>query len=263
MGMKYVNIGTDTLVREHMNTIIDTEVQVKPAGGLWCTECACEHDLPWLNYMLYKPSVFFRKAPKDDPFIQKAVLVNLKTGAKIFELHGEEGREILSAKYKMSYEALSNDFDGVYVNLHDVFGRDGAEKERNFRLFSVSSLILFNLDCIDSYQKMRIEIEPFDYYDYDYLVAYYSTVYPEKYTIGPSCPEYNAMVENIATVFRNFILYEREKYPNISTNQIVYLLSEKVKEYFKAELETLSEQKGFDVQKLAYSISSNAVSRVK
>ena len=262
MGMEYVNIGTDTLVSEYANAIMDTDVRIKPCGGLWCTECKNPDSLPWLNYMLDTPRIFFRKAPQNNPFLQKGVLLTLKTGAKVFELKGEEGRELLSTKYKSSYEEMSKYYDGCYIDICNIFGRDGREREENFRLFSVSTLILFNLGAIDSYRKLSIDIDPFDYYDYDKDAFYRVTVGDEKHTIEPLSNEYLELLVNICIKYRNFILAEKSKYPHVSTNQIAYMLYKQLETEYKREIEEIAKKKDLDSKKLIYSLSSNAIRRV-
>jgi hypothetical protein len=246
-----------------MKPVLDTQSMVKPAGGLWCTECQSVYDLPWMNYMLRKQKLFFMKSPKSNPFLQKGVLLNLKTGAKIFELVGEEGREILSSKYRMSYESLAEEYDGYYVNICDIFGRDRFEKEKNQRIYSVSSLVLFNLDCIEDYQKMMIEVDPFTYDDYSRIIDYDTKLDPFKHTIPPLSPEYIAILEMIISRFKDFIISERRKFPNVTAYQIAFCIYDKIKEIYGSEIEELCTKKGLDIDKFTYSLSSSAVSKVK
>ena len=68
--------------------------------------------------------------------------------------------------YKFSYVKLSKDYDGIYVDLRNLF-RDNENYDtfKKFSSFGVNSLVLFHLDCIDYYYPGDVLIEPFDFED--------------------------------------------------------------------------------------------------
>ncbi len=264
MCMDYVNIGTDILKREYMNAVIDTDKRIKPAGGLWCTEYKHPDSLSWLNYMLYKPSVFFHKAPQDNPFKQTGVLIHLKEGTKVFSLCGQEGYHFLKNQYGLSYEKLSELYDGVFIDIGHPFGDTSEERCDNYNLFSVNTFILFNLDAVEYYRKMAIDIDPFDYeYEYDSFSTYRVDYSEEKYTIEDMSPEYWMLLDMICSSMKDFILMEKQKYPQVSSNKIAYLVYEEVKRRFQKEISEVAKTRELNVKKLTQSLCTSATRRVK
>lgn len=263
--MEYMNIGTDVLRREYWNPVMDSENKLKPVCGLWCTEHRCDSYSAWIDYMLFTPRVFAYKSLHKNPFVQKAVVVSLKTGAKILTLRGNEGTHIFKDVYGHSFERMGEDYDGVYVDLGSPFGSTNDEQYRVSKVYSISSLILYNLDVIDSYRSATIDIEPFDYEsdyyldDPEYLISYQDG----KKTIEPVMPEYEELVNEIAKRFHGFIKYEKIQYPNITTSQIAYHLHKSVIEAYKERIVFLSQMKGLDEEKLGYSLASNAIRLIK
>lgn len=262
--MEFANVGTDVLRREYMNAIIDTEKVIKPAGGLWCTDFIDSKYIPWLDYMLSEPKIFFRKSPIDNPFSQDAVFVKVNKNAKIFQLSGNDQYHLFREQYGLSYERLSEDYDGVYVDLVRCFGDSYEERMTHFNLFSISSLILFNLDVIDSYRRAKLEIEPFDYdYEYECISSYELKMDDKEYKIEPLSSEYLSILEEIYLKFKNFIYFEKSKHSRLSTDQIAYLVYKSILSEYKEELEKYCSKNNLDIRKLSNSLATNAVRKVK
>jgi len=178
--MKYLTVGTKELKNNMLYEVEDVENfnALKPRGGLWLSEQ--NENLTynrWIDYLIEHPYTLRRKSKNNEIFIQPCTLVSLKEVAKIFRLETPEQYAYLINNYphnsgkKFSYEDLSVDYDGIFVNI-DTLTRltsDWVLKE-NLDRFSINSLILFNLDCIDYYQSGEVHINPFkleddeDYY---------------------------------------------------------------------------------------------------
>ena len=263
--MEYMNVGTDVLKREYWNPVMDSENKLKPVCGLWCTEHKFDSYSAWIDYMLFTPSVFAHKTLHCNPFVHKAVVVSLKTGAKILTLRGEEGTHLYKDVYGCSFEKMGEDYDGVYVDLGKPIGSTNDEQYKVSKVYSISSLILYNLDAIDSYRSATINIEPFDYEgdfyfeDPEYTITYHDGVK----RIAPVIPEYDELVNEIAKKFHGFVKYTKMQNPNISTSQIAYHLHRTILEVYKERIAMLSQTKGLDARNLGYSVASNALSLIK
>lgn len=170
--MKYLTVGTKEIREDLFKKISDTNLNksMKPQGGLWFTEY--DENIgnynSWIDFMMYRPHILFYKNHSDNPFIQPCSVVNLKKDTKLYALHNDQTLDYLMKCFprdsKFSYEELSNYYDGIYVNLNSLFlGKYDKNVLNKFSSFDVSSLILFNLDCIRDYQSGDIYIEPFDY----------------------------------------------------------------------------------------------------
>jgi hypothetical protein len=263
--MEYMNVGTDVLRREYWNPVMDSENKLKPVCGLWCTEHKFDSYSAWIDYMLSAPSVFAHKTLNKDPFVQKAVVVSLKTGAKILTLRGEEGTHLYKDVYGYSFEKMGEDYDGVYVDLGNVIGSTSDERYKIAKVYSISSLILYNLDAIESYRSATIDIDPFDYEcDFNLEEPEYTITYHDGVKrIAPVIPEYDELVNEIAEKFHGFVKYAKMQYPNISTSQIAYHLHKSVILAYEERIAFLSQAKGLDAKNLGYSVASNALSLIK
>ncbi len=258
--MEYVNVGTDCLKREYMNPVLDTDIRIKPAGGLWCTPHFSSESLPWMNYMLYKPRVFYQKAPKDHPFQQNGVIVDVDANARIFQLHDNSEFDFFKYKYDLSYEKLSRDYDAIFIDIASIFGKTMEEKEYYFKLFSVSSLLLFNLNIIKSYKKVDIDVDPFDFeYDYDALVDYRVSINPTSYVIPSVSERYAYLFDAIVTSLKDYI-YRAVKYNHqMSSDRIAFDIYKKIKEMYKKEIEELAKAEDLDEYKLTYALATKSL----
>ena len=64
-------------------------------------------------------------------------------------------KEIENSTLCIDYEKLSQDYDGIYLDYHKV----RFDNPKIFESWSVSTLLLFNLDCIKEYQRAQIHYE--------------------------------------------------------------------------------------------------------
>jgi hypothetical protein len=92
LDMEYITVGTDTILREYMSDIIDTERIVKPAGGIWCTDYDVlrPQNCDWINHLIDHPGDLMMKSIGKNPFSHKAAILKVNDGAKVFTLAGND-----------------------------------------------------------------------------------------------------------------------------------------------------------------------------
>ncbi len=182
--MKYLTVGTRELKEELLYPVEDIEdpSTYKPRGGLWLTEQYddCPTYNRWVDYILEHPNIFYIKNTSKNIWQQPCSLVSLRQDSKIFLLDSPEKHNYLLENYpykniKFSYEDLSQHYDGIFVDLLNVRNlRKDIITYEKYDKFSINSLILFNLNCIDYYQSGIVDIEPFEmemnYFDYYYEI---------------------------------------------------------------------------------------------
>ncbi|MCI6266226.1 MAG: hypothetical protein MR598_05205 [Erysipelotrichaceae bacterium] len=170
--MTYLTVGTSEILKKSFIPIQDSILNssIKPSGGLWMTEF--DVNLPtyncWVDYILEHPYILFYKNKSKNPFHQPCSIITLKQNAKIFYLSTKEQYKYLLQNYqkerdKFSFEKLSNDYDGIYINLFSLSKDIKIEQMNLFSTFGVNTLILFHPNCIDYYYSGMIHIDPFDY----------------------------------------------------------------------------------------------------
>ena len=184
---KYLTVGTKKIEEGLFRSVQDTALtnSMKPKGGLWLTEY--NEDIQnynhWVDFMLMHPNILFYKNKDGSVWEQPCSIVTLQDAANILFLDSKEQLDYLMKNYpynqdKFSYEKLSQYFDGIFVDLGNlVHGRSGFDVWQKFSSFGVSSLVLFNLSCIDYYYSGDILIEPFDFENSSYHDRYYDINY--------------------------------------------------------------------------------------
>ena len=171
--MKYLTVGTSEITRERFMNVEDREDKViKPRGGLWLTKYENEYYNEWVDYLLGDSVALYYKSKGHSIWEQPCSLVTLNESANIYTLKDGEGLAFLKKNYplhddKFSYEAISHHYDGIFVDLRRLMLNTDLETYQRLYTFGVSSLILFNLDCIKEYESGIVDIEPFDF-EYEY-----------------------------------------------------------------------------------------------
>jgi len=182
---KYLTVGTDKILKELFQPIKNpiSNNEIKPTGGIWCT--SFDPKLPnynsWVDYLLENPHLLVHKNHFSSPFIQPSLMITLKDTTQIFTLDSLEKLEILKKNYKLEfgyidYEAISKNFDAIYIDLKSLLPKLPREEQIMFKKFVVSTLLIFNLHCIDYYQPSQVIIEPFEleyshlYWDKSYQI---------------------------------------------------------------------------------------------
>lgn len=176
--MKYLTIGTNEIKKELFIPIKDNEVNIyKPKGGLWLTKYNEKNKNynAWVDYLIDNPDIFFYKNTEANIWEQPCSLVTLKDESNIFILDNYVNYSYLKNNYplddnRFSYELLAQKYDGIYVDTLKLL-KDTKDEYvlKMIMQYAVSSLVLFNLECIDYYKSGYVLIEPFDleYYRYE------------------------------------------------------------------------------------------------
>ena len=166
----YISMGTKTLVPELMCPPFAYLVKdsYKSTGGIWATyETSQIFTNPWIMHLKYHHSVFYEK------YSNKAVKIVLKDDAKIYLIDNNQSLHQLQAKYPVisdvkntpnkliDYHSLSKDYDGIYII------RDLIHSNEDLKSWAVESLVLFNLNCIQSIQPLGLSAYEDAYGDYD------------------------------------------------------------------------------------------------
>lgn len=219
---EYVTIGTKNIAEDIFRKILrplDTNFY-KPNGGLWSSEfiskiyCISE----WHDYLLYED-----QETASYKNINAGAIFTLKSNAKILDIDSEKKIIELSQKYPswhyilthcenpelniIDFEALSKDYDGIEVSINKLgYNKPGL----TFNSWSVNTLLLFNLNCIEKYQSVDIEVSLFNYDKRPYI----SKISNPKQVLNHS--EYYEEVYNYITIIFNKILkanhYQKTNY---------------------------------------------------
>lgn len=224
---KFISIGTDQILADLEQPIKNNGT--KPIGGLWASPYYPEYPNynPWMEYMLNNIHILFYKRHGQDPFNIPAAVITLNDNANIFQLANIDALNFLKQNYPtpdgwIDFEKMALDFDGIYIDVNKL--RFSASNTDNIRIdrFGVNSLLLFNLTCINYYQKSLIVIEPFDFTDsYDYI-TYDIKVDINYQHIDQPNPKINELIAAIKklSLEKNESIEQimREKYSEILTN---------------------------------------------
>lgn len=219
---EYVTIGTKNIAEDIFRKILrPLDINFyKPNGGLWSSEfisriyCISE----WHDYLLYED-----QETASYKNINAGAIFTLKNNAKILNIDSEEKIIELSQKYPswhyilthydnpklniIDFEALSKDYDGVEVSINKLgYNEPGL----TFSSWSVNTLLLFNLNCIEKYQSIDIEVSLFNYDKRPYITK----ISNPKQVLNHS--EYYEEVYNYITIIFNKILkatnYQKTNY---------------------------------------------------
>lgn len=219
---EYVTIGTKNIAEDIFRKILrPLDINFyKPNGGLWSSEfisriyCISE----WHDYLLYED-----QETASYKNINAGAIFTLKSNAKILNIDSEEKIIELSQKYPswhyilthydnpelniIDFETLSKDYDGVEVSINKLgYNKPGL----TFNSWSVNTLLLFNLNCIEKYQSVDIEVSLFNYDKRPYI----SKISNPKQVLNHS--EYYEEVYNYITIIFNKILkatnYQKTNY---------------------------------------------------
>ena len=219
---EYVTIGTKNIAEDIFRKILrPLDINFyKPNGGLWSSElisriyCISE----WHDYLLYED-----QETASYKNINAGAIFTLKRNARILNIDSEEKIIELSQKYPswhyilthydnpklniIDFEALSKDYDGVEVSINKLgYNEPGL----TFSSWSVNTLLLFNLNCIEKYQSIDIEVSLFNYDKRPYITK----ISNPKQVLNHS--EYYEEVYNYITIIFNKILkatnYQKTNY---------------------------------------------------
>lgn len=165
---RYVMVGTKTITKEIFKPVLrplNNHTYI-PLGGFWSCEYKDNFNISeWFYYMIDSGDSI------DEKNIEEAVIFTLKDNARILVINDYEDLKKVISKYpsyhhllnyykdvtskeeSINFELLSKDYDGISINYHNLFN---SNKTAVFTNWAVNTLLLFNLDVIDSYTKCNI-----------------------------------------------------------------------------------------------------------
>ena len=167
--MEYLTVGTREITKELFVPVKDkVDRPYKPSGGMWFSEHIFNSYNAWVAYLLANPSRFVSKNHSDNLWEQPCSLITVRDSSNFFRLDSEGALDTLIRNYPcnsggFSYERLSRNYDGIYVDVSALYRC--RENEKIFaiaQLYKVKTLLLFNLDCILYYSPGFVSITPFN-----------------------------------------------------------------------------------------------------
>lgn len=245
--MQYLSVGTNQILADLHQPIRNG--QIKPTGGLWATI----HDPnypnynPWIEVLSIHPHILFYKNLHSNPFLLPASLITLNTNAKIFIIKTKNQLKFLKKYYPtnddwIDFEKLSQDFDGIFLDLDRILQNISPEDRRKIKTFAVSTLIIFNLNCIKHYQKATVDIVPFDFEFENEFTDYQIIIDEEIKHISDSSQEFSSLIADIKKQeFTNWPI--SETYINQKYNLLLSCFAENYKEkyHYSEPTETLKQ----------------------
>lgn len=184
--MVYLTVGKKEITRDSFSPVKNGKNNILiPKGGLWLTkqDLKCDNYNEWVDFLINNPNVFFYTNKAENLWEQPCLIVTIKDDTKIFNLTNDLDYNYLMRNYRLddkrfSYELLSQDYDGLYVDIRNLISSDKFDNQLELiKQFAVSSLVLFNLDCIDYYNSGYVLIDPFDLEYYMYKSGSYKIAY--------------------------------------------------------------------------------------
>lgn len=179
MKKQYVTVGTKTISSNIFRRILRplNNFAFKPTGGLWASTFNEYIISEWYDYIITESTdlMLYKNIDTASIFILKddAKILKLESYDKVIELakkypsyHHMLGLcETLTKQNAIfDFEELSKEYDGVYVDYYKI---NFSGEIETFKTWSINTLLLFNINCIDSYQS--IDIIPQNPYDSEEL----------------------------------------------------------------------------------------------
>lgn len=246
MKKQYVTVGTKTISSNIFRRILRplNNFAFKPNGGLWATEFNRYIISDWYEYIITKDS--YLQILKS---FKVAAVFTLKDNAKILTIDSCNQINELAKKYPsyhhmlglcepltkqnaiFDFEELSKEYDGVYVDYYKI---NFSGEIETFKTWSINTLLLFNINCIESYQSIDIIPQnPYDSEDlpkivsisdsklinkpsdiYIHLYQYVKKLFNELLILYPNVTDYNNYLEIITEIARRckiLITNDKEK----------------------------------------------------
>lgn len=250
----YLHVGTKNIKSILFNQITNNSPSLKPKGGFWLSDLINDQYSEWVEYLSTHPALLIHTNLWFDGKIP-CLKLSLKENSKIFVLDSDEKLNYLLHKYPynnfFNYQLLSHDYDGIMINFNKL-----PNKEIWFNLraiYSINTLILFNLNCIKEYYEG--DIYPLGIYD-DYCFEGYDFNFsPDKKNIVLLDEEDNYLINKIKEAIQNFYLknsLDNKDYPKIE----YFILQE-----FQKELEFLKSKEKVKESSLVRTLINNATTQ--
>ena len=225
----------------------------KPKGGLWFTKQQREniYGNEWVEFLSWHPNILVYNNYLNMDGTMPCLFMELKKNARIFYLDSAEKLEFLKTNYGstnlFSYEALSQDYDGIFIALAKFYNHPLFLKY--FLKFAVDSLLLFNYHCIASYYPGKIIIndmnDDLEFSDYEINIS--DTPQP----ILPIPCEYRFFQEKVKEVILKYIMQNNLGHYNPAQLAKIYQeLSTLITNRYAQELAQFGKLAHVDSQKL-------------
>lgn len=159
---KFISLGKKCISADLFKPVENVEYMNKPQYGFWGSPFIQEGNTitsPWVEWCE-------ESGWGDEEYYENAVIFSLKSSAKIFTLDNFTELKQIPKQYLMpspiklplpdleyyiDYEALAMDYDGMYITHKDL-----AEFYWSLIGWDCVSIVLFNLDCIKTYEYMNL-----------------------------------------------------------------------------------------------------------
>ncbi len=166
--MNLITLGIDEIKKDQFNEIKNMKRGNKPWGGLWTSPIESEYG--WYNFV--KGEHY-----REEYYLNKMTLITLKSDAKIYKIDSVEDFDlcphiqervqeqdpffitsqdqntIFNKFKKIDFEKLSEDYDGVWITVKAIVNLENRHQNFMGDLYGwdVETVLLFNLNCIESY----------------------------------------------------------------------------------------------------------------
>lgn len=219
---EYIMVGAPLITREIFRKTLRplNNYGFKPSGGFWASKHVGNigYISDWYAYLLDADSIARYKN------LNQGTIFTLKDNVQILIIDSYEQVLELARKYPsyhhllgyydnidnsntiFDFEKLSKDYDGIYIDFNYF---NNQMNTTVFDTFSVSSLLLFNLDCIREYRSAYITFDIDNPYSFPYIKDN-SIGNPQK--VEEESHEHQVLSHIVKELFLNLI----SKYHNYS-----------------------------------------------
>lgn len=157
--MVLISLGIDKIDPEKFEKIQNRKWghPNKPIGGLWTSPINTSYG--WVDFV--KGECF-----REDYYLDKMILISLKENSKILKLDSEADFNLFCPIIpkspitdsdcwdeidKIDFEKLARDYDALWVTLKCLKETESDNLIGNLFGWDVETVLLFNLECIESY----------------------------------------------------------------------------------------------------------------
>lgn len=265
---EYIMIGAPIITREIFRKVLRplNNYGFKPSGGFWASEHANNigYISDWFSYLLDANSIARYKN------LNQSTIFTLKDNAKILIINNYEKTLELARKYPsyhhllgyyskinnsnsiFDFEKLSKDYDGVYIDFKYF---NNQMNTKVFDAFSVSSLLLFNLDCIKEYRSTYINFDIDNPYSFPYIedssIGEAQKVEKESYEHQLLSHTVKELFLNLTSKYHNYPFKDYDEYLTIMLLNIKVVMNviEKNEDKKITKISKYLESKGMHVEK--------------
>lgn len=223
---EYVMIGSPIITKEIFRNLLRplNNYSFKPSGGFWSAKYlgGCMHISDWYDYLEDADFIAMQKNLKD------GVVFKLKKDTKVLTISTKEDIKKLAKKYPsyhhilnyngeypnnnnltFDFEELKKEYDALYVNYNLLYNFLSNNKIESFKSWSINTMLLLNLDCIDYYKTIEIVRDKIEATGRIFI---YAVDINKDKKVQPLSPYYKELYKLVEEMFLE----------KISTNKIVF-----------------------------------------